>query len=68
MLQMLTHHSITNSILDALGYATRHHPNNPKPEAQKREEKQEEEEMKDELEEVRVEDVGGVDLMSAGSK
>lgn len=56
---MLAHHSITNALLEALGYAIRHHPDNPKSAEEKREEKKEEDEMKNELEEIRVEEGRG---------
>ena len=72
-LQMLAHHSITEALVEAIGYASRHHPSNPKPEAEKRQDKKEQDTMADELESIRVDGAGGgavegaIDLLSQGS-
>lgn len=55
---MLAHHSIEHALLDALGYAMRHHPDNPKPAEERQRQEQEEEEVKAELHEVKVENEG----------
>lgn len=52
---MLAHHSITGALVEAIGYASRHHPSNPKSAAEKRQDKQEQESMADDLESIRVE-------------
>ena len=63
---MLAHHSIEHALLNALGYAMRHHPDNPNTMEEMKEQKEEEEEMKDELHEVSVEGGRGpMDLLAA---
>ena len=58
-MQMLAHHSITGALVEAIGYASRHHPYNPRSEAEKRQDKKEQESMAGDLESIRVE--GGED-------
>ena len=55
VLQMLNHHSITSTMIPAIGYSMRHHPHNPKTESEKRKDKREEEDMKSDLESARGE-------------
>ena len=57
--QMLVDHLIQTTLLSALGYVLRHHPGNPKSEAQKREDKREQQDMKSELNEVVVDQDSG---------
>ena len=71
IVQMLSHHSITGAITEALGYCSRHHPDNPKSEEEKRQEKQDEQNMADELHDIRVDgaDTGAtLDLLSRSSQ
>ena len=57
--QMLAHHSITNALVEALGYSTRHHPDNPKPAEEKQQDKREQQDMTGELDAIRVDGEGG---------
>lgn len=50
---------MTNALVDAIGYSSRHHPDNPKPEGQKQQDKKEQQEMTNELDSIRVEGEGG---------
>ena len=52
---MLAHHSITGALVEAIGYVSRHHPSNPRTEAEKKQDKKEQESMADDLESIRVE-------------
>jgi len=66
---MLIHHSITGALTEALGYCSRHHPDNPKSKEERREEKREEADIANELHDIRVDgaQAGPMDLMSQGS-
>ena len=69
MLQMLSHHLIQSTLIDAVGYAIRHHPDNPKPEAEKQMDREEQKSMQSDLQEIRVdnEGPGPFDLLSSTS-
>lgn len=70
---MLAHHSVTGAVLEALGYSSRHHPDNPKSHEERQEEKQDEEGIAGELESIRVDGnegrgvQGAVDMFSQRS-
>lgn len=72
-MQMLAHHSITDALMDAIGYSSRHHPDNPKPKEEKKQDKKEQQDLASELESVRVEGGGGnavegaIDMLSQTS-
>ena len=70
---MLAHHSITNALVDAIGYCSRQHPDNPKSSVEKQQDKREQQEMTNELDSIRVDGdgenaiEGAIDMLSQSS-